>query len=233
MSKDPLALAIAESLGASRNPVKPANKLRGAAYRDSAIEFSKLYPAGSTLTWDQLLQFALSQNLIDVGSLPTEEDAADKQSNSWLAHLQRRHQVRSKLNKASSHPAMIPYGGAFTIEPSGGGLVVRTAAQAIAASDAPTRIASLATSKRQKLEYLIQSTDWSQLPPHERGLAEAVRRDIDDWVEVVNLQAKQLERKFIDLGHHLNKLVAIGEVQSRNGGIKGLLSNGSDDDTEE
>jgi len=229
MTTDRLATEIAESLGASRNPVKAANKRRGAEYRDDAIEFAKQYPIGSTLTWDEFTQFSIDQGIIDVASLPTEEEAADKQSNAWLAHLQRRHQVRTSLNKASAHPAMIPYGGAFVIEPSGGGLVVRSTAQAMAANDAPRRIASLATSKRQKLEYLIQSTDWSQLPAHERGLAEAVRRDIDDWVEVVNLQATQLERKFVDLGHHLNKLVAIGQVQATNGGITGLLSNGEDD----
>ena len=163
MTVNPLALEIAESLG-STLPVKAANPRRGAQYRDDAIEFAKLYPIGSTLTWDEFLDFAIDRGIIAIETLPTEEEAADKQSNAWLAHLQRRHQVRASLNKASAHPAMIPYGGAFTIEPSGGGLVVRSTAQAIAASDAPSRIASLATSKRQKLEYLIQSTDWSQLP---------------------------------------------------------------------
>ena len=48
----------------------------------------------------------------------------------------------------------------------------------------------------------------------------------------MNLQAKQLERKFVDLGHHLNKLVALGQVQAVNGGISGLLSTDNDDDIE-
>lgn len=228
MTNNSLAQSIAESLGVTDNPVKPANARRGAEYRDDAIAFAQLYPVGVTLTWDEFLDFAIGRGIIDSASLPTEGEAADKQSNAWLAHLQRRHQIRSKLNKASAHPKLIPHGGAFIIEPSGGGLVVRSTTQALAENDAPRRIASLATSKRRKLEYLIQSTDWSQLPPHERGLAEVLRDDISDWVDMVNLRAEQLERKFTNLGHQLNKLVELGEVQPQNGGIAKLLS--SDDE---
>jgi hypothetical protein len=225
MTKNALSESIAATLGSPDKPVKPANPRRGAGYRDAAIDFIQLYPVGSTLTWDEFAQFAIENDLLDIASLPTEEEMADKQSNGWLAYLQRRHQARAKLNNACAHPALIPYGGAFTVEASKGALVVRSTASALAESDAPQKIATLATTKRKKIEYLIQSTDWSLLPPHERALAESVRDDIDNFVALVDLQATQLQNKFTKLRHNISQLVKVGQVKPVNGGISGLLEN--------
>ena len=200
---------------------KKENPRRGAAMRSAAIDFTKRWPIGSSLTWDEFTGWAVEHRLLD--AIPSGEDMEDKQSNAWLAHLQRRHQIRNNLNKASAHSELIPYGGAFVVSAIGGALVVRSTAAEIAEGEVPKRIRSLANTRRKKLEYLIQSTDWSQLPPHEQAIAEALRDDIDFFVRGIELGAESLETKFSKLRNRISGMIADGRVSPTNGGISGLL----------
>lgn len=222
-----------------------SNPIRGAKYKDNAIEFAKKWPIGTSLTWKEFCEWAHSKNLLPttqpdlhlieagikaenekrmkLGKDP--EDSSPRRSNAWLAHLQRRHQARMNLNKAAQHSSMIECnpGGAFSIESIGGVLMVKDVAKVMAEGTAAKRIKSLANTKRKQLEYLFQSTDWAQLPPHERAIAESLKDDIDDWVSIIDLQAKQHEAKFAKLQSRLSSLVAIGDIMPQNGGIMKLL----------
>ncbi len=222
MTKTALSAAVSSTFKEQRL----SNPIKGAKYREYAIEFAKIWPVGSGLTWEEFCDWAFTKGLLDFPQ-PTQEElrSEGKQSDVWLAHLQRRHQVKQNLNKASQHSDMISHGGAFSIESVRGKLLVKDVASVIAQCDVATRINSLAQTKTKQLDYLYQSTDWATLPPHERALAEALRDDLDDWVMVIDLQAKQHEKKFAKLTSRVKHLVDSGSIHPTNGGISGLLTN--------
>jgi hypothetical protein len=166
---------------------------------------------------------------------PQEADGGpigDKRSTVWLAHLQRRHQARSSLNKAASHSMMQPYGGAYvmeTLSQQHGTMIVRSVVSALMQAEAARQVESLAQTKRKQLGYLIQSADWNMLPPHERAFAEALYDDIDFFVEGVTSSGKHLERKFSGLQRRLLDLVRTGQLQLANGAVKALIEPPADD----
>ena len=216
-----LACEIAATLNTTI-PVRAANPRRGAAYREAAINFSRHWPIGSNLTWEEFCQWAHERGLLEEAWPPV----TDRNSMEWLAFLQRRHQARESLNKAASHPSLIPHGGAFFVAASGGGLWVRSTLQQIVGGKLIEKIGSLANTKREQLEHLIQSTDWTQLQPHLRLTVEDLNDDLDNWIERVGLDASHMEARMQKLSSRLRDLVAIGEVVPLNGGIAGLI--GSD-----
>lgn len=217
-----LAVEIANTLNTD-TPVKPANILRGAGYRDAAIDFIKKWPIQSHLTWDEFCGWAYQNGLLN--ELPPRD--AEKGSKDWLAHLQLRHQARANLNKAAAHPSMIPYGGAFIVAASAGGLFVRSTAQQMVEGGLTDSVGKLANTKRKQLEYLIQSTDWAQLPMATRNTVEDLKDDLDNWIARVSLDAQHMEHRLSKLKGRLDRMVQTGEVIAVNGGIAGLL--GSDD----
>ena len=208
-----MAIVKSDQLGKGSNPIK------GAKFRDHAVEFSKQWAIGSKLTWEEFSNWAQEQGLLD--SVP--EEGSDKQSDEWLAYLQRRHQVRMNINKAAEHSDMIGRGGAYSVVASGGALLVKSAASALATAKSADRIAQLATTKRKQLEHLYQSTDWSQIPSHEMAMAEGLMIDLTNWIEVINLQAKQHETKFSLLQGKIRKLVENGTLLPSSDEISGFI----------
>src|SRR5690349_4656093 len=81
-------------------PWGKANPRRGAGHTDTALMFLRDHPVGETLTPEKFDEWAQRLGLLNV---PT---GAPKQSDAWLAHLQRRHQLRYNINKAATHPRM-------------------------------------------------------------------------------------------------------------------------------
>jgi hypothetical protein len=205
----------------------------GKRYRQAAKDFIIYYPIGSQLTWDEFTQFAVNYGLLDTALLPSQQDMQNKQSDAWLAHLQRRHQARAKINNSARHDVMNDYGGAYTIEASGGALIVRSTAVALAENTAAKKIKSLSSTKKNQLNRLMQSTDWDQLPPHEKGLAETISIDIDNFVARIVLESNQLEQKFRRVAHRLSSLVQTGQINAPNGGITGLLTCGDEEEEDE
>jgi hypothetical protein len=211
------------------------NPRRGASYRDFAIAFRKQWAPGDVLTWTEFCAWAVDIGLMDEPE-PTEPDGAplaDKRSTIWLAHLQRRHQARSSLNKAASHSTMQPYGGAYVLETLSqqhGTMVVRSVVSALAQAEAARQVESLAITKRKQLGYLLQSADWSVLPPHEKAFAEALYDDIDYFVGGVARSAEHLQKKFSNLQRRLAALVESGQLRLANGGVRALLENAADDE---
>lgn len=218
-----LAKAVASALD-TKTPVQVANTRRGAGYRDAAIDFIVKWPVGSIIPWSDACDWLYENGILDT----PWPDTQDKTSDEWMAFLQRRHVALSRLNKASAHPSLIPYGGAFFVASQGGNtLVVRSAIQQMVEGTIADKVGSVAILKRQQLEYLMQSVDWALLPPHLRLTVEDLKDQMDDWIERVALDATHMEQKLTKLSSRLGDMVKLGQIQPTNGGIAGLI--GSDD----
>lgn len=204
------------SLDIAEKPWGSANPLRGANHEDTAASFVRDYPPGTTLKQDEFDEWAQRHGLLNV---PT---GAPKKSDAWLAHLQRRHQLRYNINMAGSHPRMeIP----FVVESiKGGNLEVRTPQLAISKCKLTDRLETLCVTKRRQLAYLMQSADWSGLPQHERIVAETLYDDIDMFQQKIELEATCLNGKFAKLESKLRRAVESGRIKPQNGGIRGLIS---------
>jgi hypothetical protein len=203
-----------------------ANPVRGAGYEDAARKFLVEFPIGSRLTADEFDEWAQAADL-----LPTPRDT-DRKSDAWQAHLQRRHQLKYGINKAASHPRM--QSDAFVVETIAMGLwEVRSPHFAISRNAMLSKIDSLINTKRKQLAYLMQSADWTVLPPHERAMAESLYDDIDMLKQRMELESEGLASKFRKLEFKLRKAVESGEVRPANGGIKAIIEGREIDDDAE
>lgn len=205
--------------------VKPwgeANPRRGANHEIAALAFLRAFPVGTTLTAEAFDEWAQTKGLIKV---PV---SVKKKSDAWLAHLQRRHQLRYSINLAGSHPRME---NPFVIEAVGQNIwEVRSPETAIARNQTTKRIESLTQTRRKQLAFLMQSADWSALPPYERIFAESLYDDINAFGETIEQSARQLNNKFQRLEHNLRVAVERGEIQPRNGGIKAIVGGTREDE---
>jgi len=199
--------------GMEDQPEKPwgkANPRRGANYQDDAIAFVNDFPIGTTLSPEAFDDWAQRRGSLNV---PT---GAPKQSDAWKAYLQRRHELRSGINKAASHPRMDT---PFVIESIGVGLwEVRTPQMAISKTRMLRRIESLCETHHKQLAYLMQSADWSALPIHERIVAESLYDQIDHFREDTERHASRLTCQFAKLEAKLRLAIESGELKPRNGG---------------
>ena len=202
--------------------------LRGANYNALALSFSRLFPVGSTLTPTDFDKWA-----VDVGayshSVPTQDERKGADGNSsdrWLAHLQRRFQLRVNINKAGSHTRIASHGSKpFVADQIGHqALEVRSPEVALAKNNMTTRLTSLCVHKRKNLAYLMQSADWEALPAHERAIAEALYDDIDKFENDISSNAEWLTKKFIKLEMKIKRAMQDGSLKARNGGFNRLLS---------
>lgn len=191
----------------------------GKSYHQIALLFAKAFQIGAELT-PEIFDTWAHQN----GYLNAPENAP-KKSDVWLAHLQRRHQLRYNINQAATHPRMYESGAvAFTIDAVGPAKwEVRAPQIAVTKEDLPGRILSLTKTKRKRLRYLMQSADWNALPPHERLLAETLFDDITRFEQLVDLECNGLSAKFFKLESKLRKAMEVGEIKSANGGIRGFI----------
>jgi hypothetical protein len=197
-----------------------ANPLRGANHAEAAHAFLKEFAIGTTLSVDAFDDWAIRMEL-----LPPMQ-SREKNSDGWLAHLQRRHQVRYNINKAAAHPRMADRGGQpYVIESASQGVLeVRTMPEAYAKNTLPERINSLCVNRRKRLGHLMQSADWSVLAPHQRIFAEALFTDITNFEEMVTLSTKQLTSKFDKLERDIKRAMLLNELKPVDGGIRQLIA---------
>lgn len=201
--------------------IKPANKLRGKPFHEHAVAFSESFHIGDALTPEKFDAWAQS-----LGYLPEVAVGVSKQSDTWLAHLQRRHQLRYSINKAATHPRMYEENRApFIIEHAGPNLwEVRSVADAINQDATAKKLARLAVVQRRKLLYLQQSEDFVQLPPYLRMAVTDISADIDSALQKTALEARDLERRIQRITDRVRASLESGEIKSKNGGIDGLLA---------
>jgi len=198
-----------------------ANDIRGLQYVDIAVEFIRDFPVGTIFKADEFDVWAQKRGLLNT---PTN---APKKSDAWLAHLQRRHQLKTNINKAAAHPRMqnqgegiVPY---VIQQVTMGGWITQSISSAIGKHDLPKKMVSLFTTKKRQLNYLMQSADWHHLPPFERVLAEELYEDIDELEENVSRKSERITNKYARLESKIKRALENNEIKSVNGGIKALL----------
>lgn len=206
-------------------PTRPANPRRGANHVDMALAFLHDHPVGTSLQPDAFDRWVQHRGFMNVPL------GAPKDSDAWMAYLQRRHHLRYNINKAASHPRMQT---PFVIETVGPGLwEVRPPQVAISRTKMLAQMESLVGTKRKQLRYLMESADWSILPPHDRAIAETLYDDIDMFQRKVELETECLGQKFTKLEHKLRVALETGALRPQDGGIRALLNPPGEDATEE
>jgi len=194
-----------------------------------AIAFVNRFPVGSTLSVEDFDQWTW-----DNGHLPMPSAHTPKKSNEWLAHLQRRHVLRHKINMAGAHPRLASIGSTpFIMEHIGNQKYeVRAPHMAIATN----RIDPHLNRARKKVAYLMQSSDWQRLSDLDRKFAEEIFYETEEYVDEVTRKATALNAKFKRFENFLRSRVEQGLIAPVNGGIRHLLDHSadpSDDDPNE
>jgi hypothetical protein len=204
--------------------IAPVNPKRG-KHKEVAIEFVQRFPVGSTLAIEEFDQWAW-----DHGHLPNPGTTV-KSSDEWLAHLQRRHQFRHRINMAGAHPQLAALGSTpFIMDNLGNGKYeVREPHIAIATNRIDPRLESA----RKKVVYLMQSADWRRLSDLDRKFAEEIYYEVDEYRDEVVRKAAALNAKFRRFEAFLRSRVEQGLVISPSGGIQQLLEDNSEADDEE
>jgi hypothetical protein len=202
-----------------------ANPRRGQRYHELALAFIKDHPIGTTLTVDEFDTWAQHRGELNV---PV---GAPKTSDAWKAHLQRRHELRNKLRTASTHSRMLESGSTpFSLDQvSQGALEVRKPQDAIIQGNIPKKIASLITTKRKQLAFVMQSADWEHIPPHLRERLESIYDDIDLFKESIDMHERQLSMKFAKVQSKIRRELEAGAITPVNHGLQQLLSDQSDE----
>jgi hypothetical protein len=202
-----------------------ANPKRGLRYHELALAFVKDHPIGTTLTVEEFDTWAQHRGELNV---PT---GAPKHSDAWKAHLQRRHELRNKLRTASCHPRMLESGSTpFSLDQiTQGALEVRKPQDAIVHANIPKKIASLITTKRKQLDYVMQSADWEHIPPHLKERLETIHEDIDAFKENIDLHERHLSQKLVRLQLKLKREIEIGAITPVNHGLQQLLTDESEE----
>lgn len=217
-----------EALNTEQSEGKPrwgeAGDKRGLTYTDMAAAFVAAFPIGKTLVTNELGISELDQWFHDNGYLNVPF-GAPKNSDVWKAYLQRRHELRYKINNAGAHPRMHDRGGAFTIESVGiGSYAVRSPQQAIANNKLAAKVLSLTETKGKQLDRLMQSADWEKLPPYEQVIAASLYEDIERFTASVHNDVTFLDTKFGTLRARIDALQTKGALDNVNGGVTRFVS---------
>lgn len=228
MSTNPKPLV--ETLSKITSGGNTASELRGLTIKegkfsahDAALLFGRMYPLGSSITVKEFDEFAIKY----CGIAPPTN--TEKGSEGWLAFMQRRHQTKSEINNAASHPRMIRHGARpFIIEQGKGAmLVVREPHEAIIHSNVASKVGSVIDNQYTKLRYLMESIDFGLLPPETKGQVRALVEHIDDYKAQMDFSTSQLSKKFYALGSEIRHYVKIGAITPKNGAIAALLEDQS------
>jgi hypothetical protein len=208
----------------SQVPWGDANPRRGKTNLELALSFIAAFPIGTRVSSAEFDQWAANEGHLVV---PSVEASRDKQSDAWKAHLMRRHELRYRINKAGTHPRLADEGSTpFTMDTIiPGSYEVRSPHVAYAQSSMAAKIMSTTHTQKTKLTYLMQSADWSTLPPYERIFAEEIYSEIDGLAEDTITRAGRLNKKMDGLKKRLELSVETGEIKPQNGGISRLLTN--------
>lgn len=198
----------------------------GVSYRDYAVAFAREFPIGTILTHQQFDEW-----LQRCGLLTIPPSDASKGSDAWMGHLQRRFQHRDKINKAATHPRMWERGSTpFVIAAYAGGYEVQAPHTAATRSHIGDSIMSLLETKKKQIAYLMQSSDWTQLPPYERVMAQEIYEDLSEYSEDMKTGADRHNKKVTRLQTRLRASIERGEIQSVDGSLKRLVEHQSGDD---
>lgn len=213
----------------SRNDIGNSHPKLGASYHESACAFIKQFPIGTMMTVQDFDAWVIEHGM---AAPPT---STEKNSEGWLAFLQRRFQAKTNLNKAGAHERMTHAGlSPFCIYQLGQGrLEIRKPFDAVMSGRMAQEVNTLVNTKYRRVKQLIQSIDLQELPPANQVMVMNLATNIEDFKNRVNYETDQLNTKYQRLRDDLRRLVMIGAVQTKNGGIKALTEESGEEDTDE
>lgn len=198
-----------------------ANPRRGVGYVAQAIAFLKSFPIDSTLTTDDFDDWAQKKGYLNV---PT---GALKKSDAWLAHLQRRHQLKYNINKAASHPRMLDISEGVTPfyidSPTQGEWVVRAIHFQVLKNELPKRLQGLIGNTFRNFKYLMQGTDYNNLPDYLRTLVDLWGDEVDAFRERTGFELNLLENRATKIQQQLRKGIELGKIKSSDGSLNRFL----------
>lgn len=163
---------------------KKANPLRGRNTDDLARLFIRDYPIGSQLSVQAFDEWAEAHG---VYSIPR---GVEKSSDAWLAHCQRRHRFRIKLDKAGTHPRMEEDGTSrgFKIDTVSQELFeVRSPLNSIFQQNIPRQTEKFFETKLKEFQYRLESLG-TNINPHKRQAVENLIDNINTFRATVAVQ---------------------------------------------
>src|SRR4029077_3098858 len=156
------------------------------------------------------------------------------ESECWEGQLQGRDNARNRINKAATHPRMTEENSTpFIILAIQGGYEIRAPHTAVTKSELPKKLKTLTETKRKQLAYLMQSADWTALPPHERSVAETLYDDIDNFTDDIKTGADRISRKLAKLESRIKRALDDGSIKPKSNAIKQLLLEMTPEDVED
>lgn len=175
-----------------------ANARRGVANVELAERFQSDFPVGTKLSPDQFDKWAETQDLLS-------RPAGGKKSPAWSRFLERRQQVRLKINRSAEHPRMREHGcEPYVIDWIGGGFVVNTPDQSEAIHKMMAMLLKRVKFKQHQLKMLLQAKDWDSMTDQERIYLIVIWDQITDAGDVMAMQitqaVKRIERAAVKLG---------------------------------
>jgi hypothetical protein len=175
----------------------------GKSFTQHAIDFAEEFPLGSFLIRETFDEWLAAAKLLTIPPID-----APKDSDAWLGHLQRRHILYVKLNKACSHPRMAEYGiDPFILTAIRGGYEVCTPTSEVINSKITKKFQSITETKRKQLKELMQGADWSKIPYQEKEIAIVIYDDIRDFAEATKHAADLISKKLVRLQNRVERLL--------------------------
>jgi hypothetical protein len=189
-----------------------AHPMRGMEYHDMANAFTEKYPVGSQLSQDAFAAFVNEYDLSrrrNGENTPTllPQEVGPPGTPEGYYFSQRCNTIRIAMNKASAHPRMGPE--AYVVSSTGHGMLeVRSVVEAIEKSISSKRVETYLDTQQRSLMYLMQSTDWSRLPPHVKMFLENYYHAYDDFKQETALRRQNIGKQHLNLLQELRKLEA-------------------------
>jgi hypothetical protein len=182
----------------AKAPWGAANPRRGIAQIDLAEKFQSAFPVGAKISAEQFDKWAEREELLS-------PPAGGKKSAAWTRHLDRRHQVRMKINRSAEHPRMREHGcEPYVIDWVGGEFAINTPDQSEALHKMMAMLLKRVKFKQHQLKVLLQARDWDTMTEKERILLNVVWDTITDAGDVMRMQitqaVKRIERVAAKLG---------------------------------
>jgi hypothetical protein len=183
---------------AAKAPWGAANSRRGIAHIALAEQFQSAFPVGSKPTAEQFDEWAEEKELL-------ERPTGGKKSQAWSRHLERRHQLRMKINRSAEHPRMREHGcEPYVIDWVGGNFVVNTPDQSDALHKMMAMLLKRVKFKEHQLKLLLQAKDWDTMTDKDRIFLTVIWDTVTDAGDVMRMQitqaVKRIERVATKLG---------------------------------
>lgn len=211
-SKQLIRVDSSEGITVQGKPLRTANPRRGLPYHEMAKLFLADFPIGSQLLVSDFDDWAFKCDFLD------RPGCDDKQSDSWKAHLQRRHELKKNILKASNHPRMMEDGFTpFTIEvyPGNPGFwEVQDAYTPIVDNRIEKSVGNLLARETRDLEYAVQSLEGRTIPETLQSKIWDVLESKDDFLSQVVLSEGIIRRKLTRINRELKALAAFYDAKA-------------------